>query len=197
MASGEVLIVKNRSGQVQGVAGLPSLGADSEDWMDFRASTIQRPLLVLFCGLPGSGKTTLARERARETGAIRFSTDEWMADLGVDYFDAMRDNLQHRLDDLWKELLEHGQSVILEDGTWTREERDEIRRIAHVLGATTEMHYFDIPFDELWRRLELRNSAAIHGAALITKEVLEESRRRIDGPDAAELSLFDRVVVHS
>ena len=165
--------------------------------MDFRTSTIQRPLLVLFCGLPGSGKTRLARERARETGAIRFSTDEWMADLGVDFFDAMRDNLQQRLDELWKELLRHGQSVILEDGTWKREERDEIRRIASVLGATTEMHYFDIPFEELWRRLELRNSAAIYGAAPITREVLEESRQRLDTPDTAELSLFDRVIVHS
>lgn len=165
--------------------------------MNVRTRTIQRPLLVLYCGLPGSGKTTLARERARETRAIRFSTDEWMADLGVDYFDAMRGNLQHRLDELWKELLERGQSVIVEDGTWKREERDEIRRIARVLTATTEMHYFDIPLAELWRRLELRNSAATYGAAPITKQVLEESQRRLESPDAAELSLFDRVIVHS
>lgn len=164
--------------------------------MNVTSSASRGPLLALFCGLPGSGKTTLARERARETGAIRFSTDEWMADLGVDYFDPLRDNLQHRLDELWKELLEHGQSVILEDGTWKREERDEIRRIANVLGATTEMHSFDIPFDELWRRLELRNAAAIYGAAPIFKDVLEESRRRLENPDAAELSLFDRVIVH-
>ena len=164
--------------------------------MDFGYSAIQRPLLVLFCGLPGSGKTTLARARAHETGAIRFSTDEWMADLGVDFFDAMRDRLQHRLDELWKELLRHRQSVILEDGTWKRGERDEIRRIANDLGATTEMHYFDLPFEELWRRLELRNAMATYGAAPITREVLDESRRRLESPDAAELSMFDRVIVH-
>ena len=78
---------------------------------------------ILLCGLPGSGKTTLARERERETGAIRFSTDEWMADLGVDFFDAMRDRLQTRLNDLWKELLERGQRVIVEDGPWTKIDR--------------------------------------------------------------------------
>ncbi|GAA2176293.1 hypothetical protein GCM10009784_22180 [Arthrobacter parietis] len=81
---------------------------------------VRRPVLILFCGLPESGKTTAGCERERETGAIRFSTDEWMADLGVDYFDGLRDGLQLRLNRLWKELLERGQSVILEDGTWKR-----------------------------------------------------------------------------
>lgn len=157
----------------------------------------RRPLLALLCGLPGSGKTTIARQRERETGAFRFSTDEWMADLGVDFFDPMRVNLQRRLDNLWKQLLEHRQSVILEDGTWKREERDEIRRIAVVLGATTEIHYFDIPFEELWRRLQARNSAAPYGAAPITSEVLHECRRRLDIPDASELAMFDRVIRHS
>lgn len=157
---------------------------------------VQRPVLMLFCGLPGSGKTTAARKRERETGAIRFSTDEWMADLGVDYFDEMRDRLQARLNELWKELLERGQSVILEDGTWKREERDGLRRVAERLNATTEMHYFDIPFAELWRRLDVRNANPAYGTVPITRELLEESWHRIQRPDTAELSLFDRSIVH-
>ncbi|MGM9470374.1 AAA family ATPase [Pseudarthrobacter sp. YS3] len=163
----------------------------------FQKNMIQRPVLMLFCGLPGSGKTTFARERERETGAIRFSTDEWMADLGIDFFDEMRDKLQVRLNELWKELLEHGQSVILEDGTWKREERDALRRVAKRLNAITEVHYFDVPFAELWRRLELRNANPTYGTVPITKELLEESLRRLQRPDMGELSLFDRCVVHS
>jgi predicted kinase len=165
--------------------------------MDVRTNTVQRPLLIAFCGLPGSGKTTVARELERETGAIRFSTDEWMADLGVDFFDEMRDNLQLRLDGLWKELLEHGQSIILEDGTWKRQERDELRRCAKTLGATVELHYFDIGFDELWRRIEIRNAVGAHGTVPITRELLEECWQRLQRPDEAELSLFDRCIVHT
>ena len=165
--------------------------------MDVRTNTVQRPLLIAFCGLPGSGKTTVARELERETGAIRFSTDEWMADLGVDFFDEMRDNLQLRLDGLWKELLEHGQSIILEDGTWKRQERDELRRYAKTLGATVELHYFDIGFDELWRRIEIRNAVGAHGTVPITRELLEECWPRLQRPDEAELSLFDRCIVHT
>lgn len=164
--------------------------------MEARDGSVQRPLLILFCGLPGSGKTTVARERERETGAIRFSTDEWMADLGVDFFDPIRDNLQIRLDSLWKELLEHGQSVIVEDGTWKRDERDELRRFAKTLNAATEMHYFDIAFDELWRRLDLRNATTRHGTVPISRALLEESLPRFQRPDEAELSLFDRTIVH-
>ena len=164
--------------------------------MDARDNAAQRPLLILFCGLPGSGKTTVARDRERETNAIRFSTDEWMADLGVDYFDQMRDNLQMRLNSLWKELLEHGQSVILEDGTWKREERDALRQLAKTLDAVTEMHYFDVPFDELWRRLEARNAVSTHGTVPISKALLEDCLHRFQQPDEDELSLFDRPIVH-
>ena len=155
-----------------------------------------RPCVILFCGLPGSGKTTAARRLERETGAVRFSTDEWMADLGLDFFDALRDKVQDRLDRLWPQLVERGLSVILEDGTWQREERDEIRRIAQRLDARTELHYFDVPFDELWRRLEARNAHPPFGAAPISREVLEDSRLRLQRPDRAEFLLFDRAVVH-
>lgn len=176
---------------------------DGEETVDATA----RPVLIVYCALPGAGKTTAARERARETGAIgfsaiqfspiRFSTDEWMADLGLDYFDPLRDRVQARLDRLWRELLEHGQSVILEDGSWTRAERDELRRVARRSGAITELHVFDIPVEELWRRLEGRNERPGRGEVPITRELLDESLQRFEAPDAAELALFDRWIVHT
>jgi len=164
--------------------------------MDATSSAGQRPLLILFCGLPGSGKTTIARQRERETGALRFSTDEWMADLGVDLFDPIRDSVQARLDQRWKELLERGQSVILEDGTWKRAERDRLRDVASELNGVTEIHSFDFAVDELWRRLEVRNANLERGTAPISRELLEDCLLRFEKPDDAELSLFDRSVVH-
>lgn len=156
-----------------------------------------RAQLILMCGLPGAGKTTIAHQIEQETGAVRFSTDEWTADLGIDFYDENRANLQTRLDRLWKQLLTSGLSVILEDGSWKRAERDALRHVGSEVGALTVLHYFDIQFDELWRRLEIRNTEKPYGAAPITKELLSDCWSRIERPDAAELELFDRHVIHS
>ena len=45
------------------------------------ARMTETPTLHLTVGLPGVGKTTLARKIAHEDKAVRFSPDEWMIPL--------------------------------------------------------------------------------------------------------------------
>ncbi len=166
--------------------------------MKLTDNTAQRPLLITFCGLPGSGKTTKAKQLEKTTGAIRLNTDEWVAACGVDFFDEeFRDRLQARLYKHGLKLLEHGQSIILEDGHWSEEERDRHREDARRIGAAVELHYFDLSFDELWRRLEGRNAIGAYGTVPITKEQLQEYWPKFQRPDKTELSLFDRYFVHT
>lgn len=40
------------------------------------------PRLILTCGLPGAGKTTLAKQLAAERAAVRLTKDEWLIALG-------------------------------------------------------------------------------------------------------------------
>lgn len=166
--------------------------------MGFNNKNAQHPSLITFCGLPGSGKTTIAKQLEQEIGAVRLNTDEWMASLGIDFFDSeIREKLQARLYEHGKTLLKLGQSIIVEDGHWSREERDRHREDAKKLGAIVELHYFDLSFDELWRRLEGRNAAREYGTVPITKEQLREYWPLFQRPDKTELALFDRYTVHS
>ena len=72
------------------------------------------PTLYLLCGLPGSGKTTLARKLEREAPALRLCPDEWMAplfgtDLPLDELDSHRtpvETVQWQQFDEWWSVFE-------------------------------------------------------------------------------------------
>ena len=153
---------------------------------------MRQPRLILICGLPGSGKTTLAKELASEVRAVRLSPDEWKHALGMDYYDEdARVRLEHRLRLLAQELLALGQSVVMEYGFWAREELDELRLAGRTLGAAVELHYLEAPVDELWQRIALRNADPEPGTAPIDRDDLEKWAAQFEAPDAAELALFD------
>jgi predicted kinase len=154
--------------------------------------------LILICGLPGSGKTTLAKQLAPEVPAVRLSPDEWKHDLDIDYYDEPRRvRLEQRLWRLGQELLGLGQSVILENGFWAREEREELRLGGRTLGVAVELHFLEVPVDELWRRLEIRNERAVPGTVPIKREDLEKWAQQFEAPDVGELALFDKAGVHA
>ena len=149
--------------------------------------------LVLICGLPASGKSTLARELAPKIPAIRLDTDGWMTQLGADLWDEQfRVLLERQLWVLSQDLLARGQSVILEWGHWARVERDEKRLGARALGVAVELHYLQVPLDELVQRAERRNVSGEWTASPMTRAHYEEWATIIQPPDEEEMLLFDK-----
>jgi predicted kinase len=151
--------------------------------------------LVLICGLPAAGKSSLARQLAHKIPAIRLDKDEWTTQLGADLWDEeFRGWLEHRLWVLSQELLAHGQSVILEWGHWARAERDEKRLGARALGVGVELHYLAAPLEELIERAERRNASGEWTASPMTRAHFEEWAAIFQPPDEQELLLFDEPV---
>jgi predicted kinase len=153
---------------------------------------VGQPRLILTCGLPGTGKTALARQLAADRGAVRLTKDEWLWALGSTPWDMpTQEKVEHELWRLAQEILRLGLSVVLDFGLWARVERDEMRSAARGLGAGVELHYLDVPVEELWRRIEARNTEPPWDAHPIRRADLDAWLRAFQAPDAAELALFD------
>ena len=150
---------------------------------------------MLICGLPASGKSTLARQLASEIAAIRLDADGWITQLGADLWDEeFRARLEHQLWVLSLDLLAQGQSVILEWGHWARVERDEKRLGARALGVGVELHYLDTPLDELIERAARREASGEWTASPMTRAHFEKWATIIQPPDEEEIQLFDEPV---
>ncbi len=118
--------------------------------------------LHLMIGLPGSGKTTRAKELEQECGALRLTPDEWQVFLfGNDVDDQAHDARHTKIEKIMWSVAERtlalGVDVILDFGCWARSEREDFRVRAHALGADFKLHVMDVPLDELRRRLAVRN----------------------------------------
>lgn len=151
---------------------------------------------MLICGLPASGKSTLARQLAPKIPAIRLDKDGWVTQLGEDVWDAeFRVRIERQLWALTQELLAQGQSVILEWGHWARVERDEKRLGARALGVGVELHYVDAPLDVLIERSDRRTMSGEWTASPITPAHFEEWATIFQAPDEEEFLLFDKPVV--
>jgi predicted kinase len=156
------------------------------------------PTLTLFCGLPGAGKTTLAKRLEADGAGIRICTDDWQAELGVPHEDiGFHDRLQPVLYRHALTLLEHGTDVILEDGLWLRSERAEKFADARQRGARIVLHVFDVPRDVLWARLQKRTADVDAGAYPMTEEELDWAWGIFQPPTASELADLDRVDIHA
>jgi predicted kinase len=148
--------------------------------------------LILTCGLPGTGKTKLATQLAADRSAVRLTKDEWLWALGSTPWDEpTREKVEHELWRLAQEILCLGVSVVLDFGLWARIERDEMRSAARGLGVGVELHYLDVPTDELWRRIEARNSVPPWDCYPIRRADLDGWLSVFEAPNAAELALFD------
>ena len=112
------------------------------------------------CGLPGAGKTTLAKQLEIDRPALRLTPDEWMGPLfGTGDDEPKRAVVEALMWDVAARALRLGVDVILDFGFWGREERAGFRERAAALGARTDVKFLDVPRDELIRRVVERNAA--------------------------------------
>ncbi len=144
--------------------------------------------LLLMCGLPGAGKTTLAKRLETDRGALRLTPDEWILALGIDPYDEPRRAVVEGIQwDVARRALELGTSVILDFGFWSRRERDDFRARASALGAGFEIHFVTASRDELLARLRQRNADTGLAEVQVEAEQLDAYIPSFEPPAPEEL----------
>ncbi len=146
------------------------------------------PTVTFLTGLPGSGKTTLARRLAGKQDAVRFTLDERM--IAAHPHLTIYDDEYGRLvvlekETIWQEalaVLADGRSVIIDWSLWSRAARAEWAARATVAGYDYRIIYLDIPHETIRRRLVARNAAAPPGVHPIDLAEFDRFRQTLFEP---------------
>ena len=149
------------------------------------------PTLYMLCGLPGSGKTTRARELEAAGKGVVLNADSWVGRLFPDDAEAAaRDVRKARVHEVqWEvaeRLLTSGVSVILDHGVSLRAERDRYRHGARNLGANVQTIFLDVSIETLHERLADRNANLPAGDFHISVQELNDMAARFEPPTPDE-----------
>lgn len=119
-------------------------------------------ILHLICGLPGVGKTTLSKNLESKLSAVRLSPDEWIKDIWPSETSELeggkyRDQIEQLQWKIGKKILETGVDIIIEWGTWGKDERIKLRDEAWAIGSKVKFYYLTESKEILKKRIIERN----------------------------------------
>lgn len=119
---------------------------------------MNKPTLYVMCGLPFSGKTTLAKELSEYTKSkilaydwiwAREKPQDQVPDL--DNVEEWNSVLKIALEDT-REELRKGNSIVFDHINHTRSDRDNLRKIAEVSEANFVIVYLDVSLEKMDQR---------------------------------------------
>ncbi|MFF2448379.1 AAA family ATPase [Neobacillus sp. NPDC058068] len=139
-----------------------------------------KPLVVMMCGIAGSGKTTFS-QKLEKAGFVRLSIDEevWSTNgrYGIDYpiekYREYLDKAHLRLLEKLVKLILNKQQVVVDSSFWRQSERYEYKQIIETAGGKWRLIYLKVNPNDLRERLKIRSNRFDANAAFpITEEIL-------------------------
>lgn len=147
--------------------------------------------VYLICGFIGAGKTTFAKKLEEKTGAVRIVKDEWSIrlignDPTIDGYAEWDSKIIQLSRDVAFYLANKGIDVIMDEGFWEKETRDEMRRRVAEIGAQCVMYYVDTPIETIRERVVGRNDNLTKESFKISREMLDNYLKYWQPPNEDE-----------
>ncbi|MCL4364605.1 ATP-binding protein [Patescibacteria group bacterium] len=121
------------------------------------------PAAYVICGFIGSGKTTFARKLEKETGAVRITKDEWIINIFGNKITSDKNFVVYdkKITELAREtalkILKSGGDVIIDEGFWTKPQRDGIKKKILGIGAKPILYYVKCSVGKMRERAVTRS----------------------------------------
>ena len=146
--------------------------------------------LYILCGLPFSGKTTLAKTLVSKLSFTRIDLDEIKFSIfGKDITDDDID--QNGWDKIYLQMyqdiereLKMGKIVVHDTGNFTRNERNLVKNIADKLGIESTTIFVSIPSDVAYQRLLENRQTKVRFN--VTDQDFENTVKELEIPDNSE-----------
>jgi predicted kinase len=148
--------------------------------------------LHVLSGKLASGKTTLARRLATDTGAVLVCEDLWLSRLFPGEISTFADYLNRAgrfrsaLAPHVRSLLDCGTSIVFDFGGNVPQERTWVRSLCDLGRAKLVLHYVKASDDLCKRQLRRRNIEQPDGSQTTTDEEFESITKYFVPPDPAE-----------
>lgn len=149
-----------------------------------------KPIAHIIIGFIGSGKTTFARKLEKETGAIRFTKDEWMVrvfgNILTDKHEEYDTKMASLATDMALKCLKAGIDVIIDEGFWVKDHRDAIKEKVRQVGAMPKLYYLEVPFEIMKARTLNRSENPPEDSFIIDEELFNHYWKRFRPPGKDE-----------
>lgn len=133
----------------------------------------------MICGFIGAGKTTFAKKLEMKTGAVRITKDEWLIKLfghdpRIDGFEEYDEKVCEISNDIAFEFVKHGIDVIIDDGFWAKEQREEMKKRIEKAGAKAVLYYVKCPMEVMKKRVIVRSNNLTKDSFEIDEELFDK-----------------------
>ena len=153
--------------------------------------------VFLLCGKIASGKSHYAKTLLKDGRTVLLSQDDFVEQLGLDYFDDFHSSLipklQYCLYELATEISRCGANVVLDFGFWSKRERQYVSEVFRNMCITPYWCYMDIS-DSVWvQNIADRNREVIaegHPEFQIDAAKMQEINAEFEVPTRDEMDIW-------